>query len=105
MVSYLLLFLAGAALANAVPHFVAGVQGRKFPTPFAKPPGRGLSSSRVNAAWGVTNMALGYGFAIWAGGINLGDWRQALALGIGVLAMGLILATRFGAVFSGPADS
>ena len=33
-------FFAGAFLANAVPHFVSGVMGRVFQSPFAKPPGR-----------------------------------------------------------------
>ena len=37
--------LAGAFFANFVPHFVSGVLGRAFPTPFASPPFRGLSSS------------------------------------------------------------
>jgi hypothetical protein len=31
---------AGAFLTNAVPHFVSGVMGRPFQSPFAKPPGQ-----------------------------------------------------------------
>jgi hypothetical protein len=34
---YLALFFGGAFFVNAMPHFVSAVQGRKFPTPFAKP--------------------------------------------------------------------
>jgi hypothetical protein len=34
--SYIACFFAGAFLANAVPHFVKGVTGEPFPTPFAK---------------------------------------------------------------------
>jgi len=49
-------FLAGAFFANAVPHFVHGVSGNKFPTPFAKPPGKGLSSSTTNALWALLNI-------------------------------------------------
>ena len=37
---YLARFFAGAFLANTVPHFVSGVQGRPFPSPFASPPER-----------------------------------------------------------------
>ena len=48
-------FCAGAFLANFVPHFVKGVCGDKFPTPFAKPPGKGLSSPMVNVLWGLLN--------------------------------------------------
>ena len=48
LVSY---FFGGMFLANAVPHCVSGLQGRAFQTPFAKPPGEGLSSSTVNICW------------------------------------------------------
>ena len=37
-------FFGGAFLVDAVPHFVQGVSGRSFPTPFASPPGKWLSS-------------------------------------------------------------
>ncbi len=33
-------FFGGVFLANAVPHFVSGIMGRPFQSPFAKPPGR-----------------------------------------------------------------
>ncbi len=38
--SYVGCFFAGMFLANAVPHFVHGISGDPFPTPFAKPPGK-----------------------------------------------------------------
>jgi hypothetical protein len=50
----------GAFLANAVPHFTNGVSGRRFPTPFASPPGKGQSSPMVNVLWGTLNLAVGY---------------------------------------------
>ena len=53
-------FFGGAFLANAVPHFVAGVMGEPFQTPFAMPPGQGLSSSTVNVLWGFFNLVLSY---------------------------------------------
>jgi len=56
-VSYL---FGGAFLANAVPHFVSGMMGRPFQSPFAKPPGKGLSSSTVNVLWGFLNFAVAY---------------------------------------------
>jgi hypothetical protein len=34
------------------------VQGRTFPTPFASPPFRGRSSSRVNVLYGLGNLAV-----------------------------------------------
>jgi hypothetical protein len=57
---YIASFLAGIFLANAVPHFVQGISGNKFPSPFAKPPGRGLSSPTVNVIWALFNMLIGY---------------------------------------------
>ena len=52
--------LSGALLSNAVPHFVNGMSGNEFPTPFADPPTVGLSSPVTNAVWGLTNAAAGY---------------------------------------------
>ncbi len=57
---YLASFFAGAFLANVVPHFVHGISGNKFPTPFAKPPGKGLSSPTVNMVWSLFNLLVGY---------------------------------------------
>jgi len=42
--NYVACFFAGVFLANVVPHFIHGVSGDSFPTPFANPPGKGLSS-------------------------------------------------------------
>lgn len=53
-------FLGGAFLANFVPHFVAGVSGRHFQSPFATPPFRGLSSPAVNVLWGLFNLSVAY---------------------------------------------
>ena len=41
-------FFGGAFLTNAVPHLVSGVSGSPLQTPFASPPGVGLSCSTVN---------------------------------------------------------
>ena len=56
---YVACFFAGTFLANAVPHYVYGVCGDRFPTPFATPPGKGLSSPMVNTLWGLLNLAIG----------------------------------------------
>jgi len=71
---YLAWFFGGAFLINAIPHLVSGVSGRPFQSPFANPPGEGLSSSTVNAIWGFVNLVIGYllivrvgDFARWAG--------------------------------------
>ena len=56
--SLVTLFFAGLFVANGIPHFVHGISGKKFPSPFAKPPGKGLSSSIVNVIWGLTNFLI-----------------------------------------------
>ena len=56
LVSY---FFGGLFTANAIPHFAAGTMGRPFQSPFAKPPGKGLSSSTVNVVWGFFNAVAG----------------------------------------------
>jgi hypothetical protein len=50
---------AALFLTNGIPHFVKGICGDRFPTPFSKPPGKGLSSPPLNVAWGIFNFLLG----------------------------------------------
>ncbi|AFQ50704.1 hypothetical protein [Burkholderia cepacia] len=100
LVSY---FFGGVFLANAVPHLVSGLRGEPFQTPFANPPGRGLSSSTVNVVWGVVNLAIGYVLLRRVGAFDLARTADAAALGLGVLAIGLFLARHFGALHGGNA--
>ena len=53
-------FFAGMFLANAIPHLVNGISGDPFPTPFADPPGKGLSAPWINVLWAFFNMLVGY---------------------------------------------
>ena len=90
---YVAVFFAGAFFANTVPHFVHGISGNKFPTPFAKPPGRGLSSPPVNVLWSFVNLVAGLG--LWyLGMINLTLMSVAVAIG-GALCISLLLSVRF----------
>jgi len=52
-------FFTGALLCNALPHLAAGLQGRRFQTPFARPRGVGESSALVNVLWGFFNLLAG----------------------------------------------
>ena len=96
-------FLGGAFLANAIPHFVSGMMGRPFQSPFAKPPGQGLSSSTVNVLWGVLNIVVGYVLVCCVGDFGLKDTGDAVALGSGVLLTALLLARHFGRFHGGNA--
>src|SRR5258708_13131238 len=87
---YVAYFFGGAFLANAVPHFVNGVSGRPFQSPFASPPGEGLSSSTVNVLWGFFNLAVGYLLVCRVGTFQLRQTGHPLLLGLGLPLMGLI---------------
>ena len=93
LVSY---FFGGAFLANAVPHFVSGMMGKPLQSPFAKPPGQGLSSSTVNALWGFFNLVVGYLLVCRVGDFDLRDTADVVALGLGILLLAVTMARRFG---------
>ena len=84
--------VGGALIANAVPHFVSGVMGRPFQSPFAKPPGQGLSSSTVNVLWGFFNLVVGYVFVECIGTFDLRRTEHVVALGLGILIMAVVMA-------------
>jgi hypothetical protein len=94
-------FFGGAFLANAIPHFVNGVSGRPFQSPFASPPGQGLSSSTVNVLWGLFNLVVGYWLVCRVGTFQLRRTRHVVGLGLGALLMSLMLARAFGRFYGG----
>ncbi len=83
--------VAGSFFANFVPHFVSGVLGRRFPTPFASPPFRGLSSSRVNVLYGLCNLAVAYALLSRVGDFEPRSALHAGAFGLGLAAMSLLI--------------
>jgi hypothetical protein len=102
---YLAYFGGGMFLVNAVPHLVSGVMGRPFQSPFARPPGEGLSSSTVNVLWGAFNLAVGYLLVCHVGDFDLRSMDDAIALGLGALLLGLVTARMFGRFHGGNAPS
>ncbi|CAM2158887.1 Membrane protein (plasmid) [Pararobbsia alpina] len=98
LVSY---FFGGAFLTNAAPHFVAGIMGEPFQSPFAKPSGQGLSSSTVNVLWGFFNLAIDYALICRIGDFDLRHTSDAIAFGLGILAIGLLSARLFGRFHGG----
>jgi hypothetical protein len=94
-------FFGGVFLANAIPHFVSGMMGRPFQSPFARPPGVGLSSSTVNVLWGGFNIAAGYWLLCQVGDFDLHNPLQVLAPGLGALSMAVFSARRFGRFHGG----
>ena len=87
-------FFAGAFLANVVPHFVHGISGDPFPTPFANPPGKGLSSSTVNVLWSLVNLVVGY-LLFRHGHVSSGSTASLLLFLAGIAALSLPMSVRF----------
>jgi len=98
---YLSFFFGGAFLANAIPHLVSGITGHPFQSPFASPPGQGLSSALVNVLWGAFNLAVGYVLLLRVGSFELRKTAHAAAAGAGALAMAVMLAFAFGRFYNG----
>ena len=98
---YVAYFFGGAFLANAIPHFVSGVMGHPFQSPFAKPPGQGLSPALVNVLWGATNLVFAYLLLGRVGNFEFRRWRHILVAGLGGLAMALMLSRAFGRFYAG----
>jgi hypothetical protein len=94
---YVAQFFAGAFLCNCVPHMVGGLQGSSFPTPFAKPPGVGMSSPVLNFAWGLLNLIVGLVLLTnWPIRIGLNTSFFVFLLGVGLL--GAYASIHFGKV-------
>ena len=94
-------FFGGAFLANSLPHLGNGVSGHAFQSPFATPPGVGLSSSTVNVLWGLLNLVIAYLLVCRVGSFELRKTRHVLPLAVGILVMSLMLARTFGRFYGG----
>ena len=92
--NYVACFFAGAFLANFVPHFFHGISGDYFPTPFAKPPGRGLSSPTVNVVWAWINLVVGY-VLLRAGHVSSENYATLVVLLVGIIFISTVLSFRF----------
>ena len=99
---YLAYFFGGAFLVNAIPHFVNGVSGRPFPSPFSSPPGQGESTAVVNVLWGSLNFVIAYLLLSRVGQFALRRWRDIIIVAVGGLLMAILLAQTFGQLYGGP---
>lgn len=83
---YVYSFLAGVIGANGVPHFVKGISGEKFQTPFGK-----SSSAVVNVVWGWLNFVVA-GLLLYFGNVHQHLLRAFSLVVIGALVIALVLA-------------
>ena len=84
MIAWVAYFFAGFFLGNGVPHFVHGISGKKFQTPFARPWGS-ESSPIVNVIWGIVN------FVIAGALLTVGDFNLGLTGHFGMVVLGLLV--------------
>jgi hypothetical protein len=91
----------GAFLANALPHLGSGISGRPMQSPFASPPGVGLSSATVNVLWGFFNLVVAYLLVCRVGRFDVRKTGHVLVLAAGILIMALMLARTFGRLHGG----
>jgi len=88
-------FFGGVFAANAIPHLVSGVMGCSFQSPFAKPPGQGLSSATVNVVWGFFNTVVAYLLILRVGVFDPRSTTHILAFGMGALLISIFSARHF----------
>jgi hypothetical protein len=91
---YIASFFAGLFLTNVVPHFVHGISGDRFPTPFAKPPGKGLSSPTVNVVWALLNLVAGY-VLFRLGHVWGGDYPSLVVFFAGIASISIMASVNF----------
>jgi len=91
---YVACFFAGLFAANVVPHFVQGVSGNRFPTPFAKPHGRGLSSPTVNVLWALFNLVIGF-LLYRLGNVSVSDTFALVAFFAGIAVISIYASLGF----------
>jgi len=91
---YIAAFFAGAFLTNTVPHFIHGLSGDPFPTPFSNPPGQGLSSPTVNVLWACFNLLVGY-LLLRVSKVSPQIKPSMIVFFLGILAMSIQLSIAF----------
>jgi len=95
------LLFGGAFLANAVPHIVNGISGRAFQSPFAKPPGRGVSPASINVVWGFLNLFVAWVLLILVSDFSIHNWVDVSMTLVGALMTSMNLARHFGQFYGG----
>jgi hypothetical protein len=91
---YLACFFSGMILTNSVPHFVHGISGDRFPSPFAQPRGKGLSSPTVNVLWALFNLLVGY-LLFRAGKVSSGGDAALVVFFVGTAVISTMSSVHF----------
>jgi len=73
---------------------VHGISGDRFPTPFADPPGKGLSSPTTNVVWALVNLIVGY-VLFRVGKVSNGGNLALIVFFAGIAALSTWLSVLF----------
>jgi hypothetical protein len=95
---YVIEFFTGVLLTNGIPHFVQGLSGNRFQSPFAKPPGVGESSALVNAVWGFANLLAGAVLLVYFHPVGSQSILGWITIGIGSFITAIFTSWHFGNV-------
>ena len=79
----------------------AALWAKPFQTPFAKPPGKGLSSSTVNVLWGFVNFVFAYLLLLRVGHFDPRSIACIAPFAAGALLISLLSARHFGEFHGG----
>ena len=94
--NYIAYLVAGALLANGVPHFVQGISGNKFVTPMARWLGGKQSAAWVDVVWGWLNFVVGAALLHYFSPVRIpAPIEPCVTASIGALTMAVYLAWRF----------
>lgn len=99
--TYLAYIIAAFCLANGLPHFLKGICGESFQSPFASPPGVGESSPVINVFWALANFALAALLVGCAGFFSPGLNTPTYIFVTGFCLAAVILAIVFGRIRAG----
>jgi len=94
-IAYIVHFIAAVFLTNGIPHFVNGVSGRPFRTPFARLGSSNLSSPEINVIWGWLNFLIAFLLFANIGPLYIGTPGDTIFVAAGMLVTGIILARIF----------
>lgn len=88
--NFIACFFLGVFLVNSLPHFIHGISGNRFPTPFATPPGKGLSPPIVNLLWAYVNVTICF-FLFRASRITVEEKWGVIVFAAGFIIMSIRL--------------
>lgn len=95
---YLAYIFAAFCLVNGIPHFIKGVCGDRFQSPFAKPPGVGESTPVTNVLWGSFNFLICFLVLNFAGLFEIGRNTETHVFVAALFVSAIILAVTFGRI-------